>query len=657
MSADFYKFGNLVRAKFADMSKGELYTVETNNLWDYYLTTFPEGSNELFGTRTEHDCQCCRQFLRNVGDVVSINVDGTLETIWDVVGAEYPYDVVAEKMKVFVKSAKINGLFRTTEKSFGANTTSSHVDGKLLNWNHFSCLIDKKYQSDAVGTVKSEFSSKAAVFSRGLSEISIVALETIEDIVETNSLYRGAEFLAPVTAFKNLLKEYNSSRNKDAFIWKNCNHFAAIIRNTAIGSLALDLSEGKDLESSVKSFESKVGAINYKRPTALITQGMIDLAMKTIDDLGLESALHRRFANISDVHINDVLFVDNSVKSLLKGGIAGLLEEEVAQKSVDMSNTQDIDIDSFMRNIVPRSKSVKLFVENEHTGNFASITAPIDADAKKIFKWNNGFAWSYDGNIADSIKEKVKRAGGNVDAKLRVSLSWFNTDDLDIHVIEPNGNRIYFGNKSNKLDVDMNVGGESREPVENVSWNTIVDGKYKIIVNNFRLRETSNFGFVIEIANENNVNHISHNKIVRGEVEVADMIVKNGTIQSITCKDGMENKSISQHKWGVDTQTLVTVKTIMKSPNHWGDNSVGNLHWFFILENCINNAPTRGIYNEFLIQELDKHRKVFEVLGNKTMCQPVSNQLSGLGFSSTKKDSVKVFAKGENIHGNYKIKF
>ena len=35
----------------------------------------------------------------------------------------------------------------------------------------------------------------------------------------------------------------------------------------------------------------------------------------------------------------------------------------------------------------------------------------------------------------------VKRAGGNVTGKLRVSLSWFNHDDLDLHVVMAHGQR------------------------------------------------------------------------------------------------------------------------------------------------------------------------------------------------------------------------
>ena len=41
---------------------------------------------------------------------------------------------------------------------------------------------------------------------------------------------------------------------------------------------------------------------------------MIDAAVTTLKDLGLESAVERRFARIEDVNVNDVLFVDNAVR-------------------------------------------------------------------------------------------------------------------------------------------------------------------------------------------------------------------------------------------------------------------------------------------------------------------------------------------------------
>jgi hypothetical protein len=79
---------------------------------------------------------------------------------------------------------------------------------------------------------------------------------------------------------------------------------------------------------------------------------------------------------------------------------------------------------------------------------------------------------------------------------------------------------------------------------------------------------------------------------------------------------------------------------VMLSPNHWDDNQVGNRHVFFILENCLKEGKARGFYNEFLTDELRDHRKVFEMLGAKMKAEESDQQLSGLGFSTTKRNSV-----------------
>ena len=85
----------------------------------------------------------------------------------------------------------------------------------------------------------------------------------------------------------------------------------------------------------------------------------------------------------------------------------------------------------------------------------------------------------------------------------------------------------------------------------------------------------------------------------------------------------------------------------MLSPNYWGQNAVGNKHTFFVIEGARNDELTRGFYNEFLHPRLEPHRKVFEVIGDKTKCQPAvdGQQLSGLGFSSTKHETFLVRAQ------------
>jgi hypothetical protein len=199
------------------------------------------------------------------------------------------------------------------------------------------------------------------------------------------------------------------------------------------------------------------------------------------------------------------------------------------------------------------------------------------------------------------------------------------------------------------LDVDMNAGGgHTREAVENVVWtSTPPDGAYRVVVNNFAQRETSNPGFVIEVESDGRPSHYSYNKIVRTgqDVVVVTLHVKSGRVERVEVGDpGITASNISQEKWGLKTEQYVKVTAVMLSPNYWGDNAVGNKHTFFVLEGAKNDEATRGFYNEFLHPRLESHRKVFEVIADKTKCQPTEGQLSGLGFSSTKKDTFIVRA-------------
>jgi hypothetical protein len=193
----------------------------------------------------------------------------------------------------------------------------------------------------------------------------------------------------------------------------------------------------------------------------------------------------------------------------------------------------------------------------------------------------------------------------------------------------------------------MNAGtGTTREPVENVVWSTNPpDGAYHVVVNNYIQRETSNPGFVVEIETCGKLSHYSFNKAVRGgqDIAVVTIHVKGGAVERIEVGDPcVTAANFSQEKWGLTTEQYVKVNAVMWSPNYWGDNAVGNRHVFFVIDGAKNDEQARGFYNEFLHPRLEGHRKVFEVIGDKTKCAPTEGGLSGLGFSSTKKDAFMV---------------
>ena len=653
----FKDFKLAIQRQFKLMSKGPLYEVEVDKdlLWDTYLNSFPVGTNPIYKERAEHDCQCCKHFIRTIGNVVSIE-NGKLVSIWDV-NISGHYQVVADILSNLIKSSSIDNIYLHTERHVGTTVSCKQTENGVKTWEHFYVQLPGHIVTPeiGIGLTKAEAGTTKEVMLRSLEEISVEALETVVDLIGQNSLYRGEENRFAVETFLQLKKEFNEAHDKDIFCWhKSRYNTPAIsrIRNTVIGTLLVDLSIGVDLEGAIRSFESKVAPANYKRPTAPITKVMIEKAKIKLDELGLTSALDRRFAVLEDISINNVLFADREARKQMND-IFDELTNQTSSNIHNLDKVEEVGIEDFIANILPKATSLELMFENRHSSNLVSLIAPSDFTAKGMFKWPNNFSWSYAGEMADSIKERVKNAGGNVEGDLRCSLSWFNYDDLDLHMIEPDKTEIFFGRKisihtGGNLDVDMNAGsGKTRNAVENICYpnrRKMEEGTYTLYVNNYCKRESSDVGFEAEIEFDGTIHHFSY----------ASAVVKNVVVAEIeySHKDGFKivkhlpSTQTVKNIWNIPTQTFHKVSLMLLSPNHWDEKFVGNKHYFFILERCLNDGKARGFFNEFLSEELNTHRKVFEVIGSKMKVESAENQLSGLGFSSTQRNSVMCKVKG-----------
>lgn len=673
-TSQFHLFAAAVAAQFTQISAGELYRVDVEGdvLWQAYLASFPEGTNPIFRVRTEHDGSYDRNFVRQLGNVVRLNADGTVTSLWDVQGLPEPYQTVVNALSIQVRQAAVKGLFRTKELKYGyVRTFEKRENQDPIEWHHFHADIPAHLRVRSVGEACGEAETTVGVIRRGLEEIAPQAVTDVLDLIEQKALYRGDEFKPNLVKFRDMQRGYRTLRleqDRSRAIWLHYRNGALRIRNTAIGTLLTELSEGMELEKAVGRFEAMVAPTNYKRPTALVTPRMVEDAVASIRSLGLESALTRRHATLADVSINNVLWADNAAQAHMKDGLTDLLMGAVKAQPIQEDQAQEISIEDFQARILASAVSMELFLAGNQQSNLMSLTAPADAEAGQLFKWNNGFAWSYNGNITDSIKEKVKAAGGNTGAILRVSLAWFNHDDLDLHAACPDGH-VYYGSPvgdrgsyihGNRriLDVDMNVSPTTRTPVENLSWVNPKNGVYTINVNAYTPRETSDVGFTLEVENAGKVTQFHYPKRVTGMLSTISFRIQDQKVSELKVlgKD-ITSQGIAQEVWGVTTERFVRVETVLNSPNHWDGQAVGNKHWFFILEGCKNPEPCRGIYNEFLKPELEAHRKVFEVLGNKTKVEPTNQQLSGVGFSSTKRDSVIVRVATANSNKTYKVNF
>lgn len=657
---NFKAFKVAVAAQFDKMSKTPLFRahVDKDALWATYLASYPEGSNPVYKQRTEHDCNCCKQFVRAVGDVVAI-IDGKVVTIWDVVIKKEPeYQAVADAMAAFVKGYPVSAPFVHYERTAG--TDRSFVDSlnsHVTSWDHFYVTIPREYVvpgkdiASRVGAARTNIS----VFSRALSEIDPSAVDTVLDLIAQNSIYRGEEHKWVLTEFRKMQHAYAkvAVNDRDTFAWAEgtkANPALTNIRNSAIGTLLVDLSNGDELEAAVRSFESKVAPTNYRRTKALVTPAMIAKAKVAVEALGLTSALSRRYATLEDINITNVLFADRSARKRMASNPFDEIADSIPKTVKQMDRVEEVSIEKFVSDILPRATSLELMLERAHASNFVSLIAPVDPSAERLFKWNNQFSWSYTGDVTDSIKERVKKAGGNVDGEFCCRLAWFNHDDLDFHMEEPGKYEISFMNRSRKspsggrLDVDMNAGhGTTREPVENIVYDrlaTMKEGTYKLKVHNFSKREMTNVGFEVEVSFGGNVYNFAYPQAVGDNAMITVAQFSYSKKDGLKLVSSLPHSTTVQNVWNVNTNTFHHVNAVMMSPNYWDGQGVGNKHFFFMLDQCKNDGQARGFFNEYLREELNPHRKVIEMVGSKMLTDKDDQQLSGVGFSSTQRNHV-----------------
>lgn len=678
----FKDFVKAIQKNLQQMSKdsSRLFTVnvDTEALYNLYLDSFPAGTNEIYRERREYDCSCCRHFIRDVGNVVSIK-NGELHTIWGINPvSDDKYNVVAAALDAYVKQKAVLGVFLKKEKRIGTPENREMLPtGKINKYEHFFvdlpeiCIFKECYGHTLEGDL-SQFRDVRNVFKRSLDEISKEAVDTVLELIAQNSLYKGAEWKKQLTEFKNYQKEYGklTDKQKELWIWEKSISAGAVIgkiRNHSIGTLLVNISEGMDLDLAVRKYEQIVAPVNYKRPKAIFTKKMLEDAKKTITELGYIDSLQRRFATLDDITVNNILFSNKDAAKRITGAmdLFDEMEQDVAIDPKRFSKVEEISAEDFIKNVLPVAKELEVYLENKHIQNMVSLIAPEVADAKTMFKWNNGMSWAYTGNITDSdIKENVKAAGGSVAGVVRFSIQWNDKDgkdnsDLDAHCIEPKGGEhIYFGCRKSlrtrgELDIDITqpvdqCRASNGVAVENITYPSkeyMIPGTYKFFVNQFAYRGSQGFKAEIEVNGE--IHSYEYNTPVRGNVDVAEVILDQAGNFKVVDKLPGNCSMISKDVWGIKTLQFTPVSVVCYSPNYWDEQKgIGHQHLFFMLKDCINPEEPNGYYNEFLKPELEQHRRVFEALGSKAHVKDVDDQLSGVGFSLTKRNDLIIKVKG-----------
>lgn len=654
---------------YVEKNNSTLYEtdIDKDELWEVYLSSFPEGTNKMYRKRREYDCGHCRNFIKTIGGAVTI-VDGKIHTIWEIDTDDVVFQPVVDALRTYVESKPIKDIWRHFTNTVGVKSTNEYTEDKqIIKWTHMYTPIPERLleRKSDIPTAKAKVRDRKNVFKRSLDEITEEAVDTVLELIASNTLYRGQEWERVLKDFRKYQREYNglSDEEKDTYTWTKAMTIGDVIgriRNHSIGTLLVNISEGMDLDNAVKAYENVVAPANYKRPKAIFTKKMLEDAKKTVTDLGYMDSLQRRFARLDDITVNNILFCNRDAAPRIQGGldIFDEMSKEVAVNSKKFSKVEEISAEKFVSDVLPTAKELEVLFENRHKKNMVSLIAPVNKDAKNMMKWSNPFSWAYSGNMTDSeMKERVKNAGGAVDGVLRFSIQWnagtdWNRDDFDAHCKTP-CQHISFSHMVDhvtrgRLDVDVINPEKGKPAVENITWadkSEMVDGDYEFFVHNY-CHSNGISGFTAEIEFDGQIYEFEYDKPLRQgqNVPVATVTLKDGVF---TIKKKLPSTTSSREIWGVNTNQFVPVTVMCYSPNYWDEQTgIGHKHYLFMLNGCVNEDTPNGFFNEFLKQELVQHKRVFEALGSKMHVADDPNQLSGIGFSSTKRDDVIVKVKG-----------
>lgn len=375
---EFSVFNKMIQDRFDYMqSNYRLFrsNVTGDELWLLYLNSFRDGDDPIFRDpeSSSHNCNNDRNFIRRYGNIVGIDERSEIVTMFDL---ELDYDNIyyassSNMSRVLIKRGICNIFFETFNElnllpyqkitkgmelfQLGTSTTykqysKEEVDkygivkeGIVYEFNHFHVYLNRcfvKFGNESIESIMAVYRDSKEVFKRGLDEISLDTLELVRDLINQGSLLNGDSYLDKVIKFINLKKIYNTLDNKlkDNWCWFSSYEFPfARFRNELIGTLCIELTEGVELNKACETWNKRVDPVNYMKAKAPITQSQIKEAQNFVEENGYGESFDRRFANIDDININEILH-SNVGKSEIKS--ASIFDNVQPSKSTRHKRSQ-----------------------------------------------------------------------------------------------------------------------------------------------------------------------------------------------------------------------------------------------------------------------------------------------------------------------------
>jgi hypothetical protein len=377
-----------VQQRFEWNAKGsKLFQVNCPNLYDRHFL----GWVDDFKT---HDCRACRNFVNTYGTLVTIGENGVLQSVlWDESDAPPKYLEAVKKTTLAVERAPVVSVFYTSESVWGKPQTGA--------WAHLAVRATPEHvwksKTLSASQKMAEVTSDYQTLSRALAKYSLSTIGTAVSLLKSEALYRSEAVLGNAEWLFKIQDKRTQSNNQKSInqlVWRataSAPTGFCHVGSSMIGTLLDDLQSGSFSFDQVKRrFDEKMNPLQYRRPQVAPKAGNVAQAEKLVAQLGIESALARRWARREEV-VPVWLAYPTARPAASRTGVFKDVATQVSayqQSSERMRlRVQNITWEKFAREILPEASKIELHVETRKM-NFCALVTQADPTAPPILQWD-----------------------------------------------------------------------------------------------------------------------------------------------------------------------------------------------------------------------------------------------------------------------------
>lgn len=367
--------------RYAEVSMThQLFRTDAVGLYDLFLRKLPTDKQQ------EHNCHTCRRFTEKYGGLVSIDREGRIvPAAWCFDDIPETYRPAVKAIKKRLENANVTGIF--VPRGYRIETPSQagafqHMAVRILG-NDFVRLGGPV--SDP-GRVENAAAENYKTLRRALSEYRPEHVQTAFNILSSNSVRYVPQVRHHAEWFLSVVQEIGPVRGsrRHALIWRCAASSPSgycHVCSSVLGTLLDDIKAGKALQTASKRFDDKTSPTKYQRPQTRPSDGNIDAAEKIVKEMGLESALLRRFARFDEVQT----FWTPAGEPETNSSVFGCLRRGPATYEPETIMSWE----KFQRTILPNAITIEYAANANRIGTYAALLTAVDADAPPIIKWDN----------------------------------------------------------------------------------------------------------------------------------------------------------------------------------------------------------------------------------------------------------------------------